>query len=66
MRMLTKCPDCRIGIALSMADADRRKHCPRCGMLFSVPDTESLGKALDRVRAAGCDVYVDQQGNLYG
>lgn len=66
MRLLTKCPDCSVAIELSIADADRRKHCPRCGKLFSVPDTEALDKALTLLRTARCDVYVDVKGNVYG
>ena len=66
MRLLTKCPDCGIAIALSIADADRRKRCLRCGKLFRVPDTDALGEALSLLRSAQCDVYVDEKGNVYG
>lgn len=66
MRLLTKCPDCTLPIELSIADADRRKRCPRCGRLFHVPDTETLADALTLLRSAQADVYVDQKGNLYG
>jgi uncharacterized paraquat-inducible protein A len=66
MRLLTKCPDCSIPIELSIADADRRKRCPRCGRLFSVPDVDALHDALSLLRSAQSDVYVDQKGNVYG
>lgn len=66
MRLLTKCPDCMIPVELSIADADRRKRCPRCGRMFRVPDTDALGNALALLRSAQTDVYVDEKGNVYG
>ena len=65
MRVFIKCPRCGIAIALSIADADRRRHCVRCDQLFRVPDTEAMDKALALVRSAQCDVYVDSKGNVY-
>ncbi|HDS84255.1 MAG TPA: hypothetical protein ENN97_03580 [Phycisphaerales bacterium] len=66
MRLLTKCPDCSIALELSIADADRRKRCPRCGKLFRLPDTDALHKALTLLQSAQCDVYVDEKGNVFG
>ena len=65
MRLLTHCPDCRIPMELSIADADRRKRCFRCGKLFRVPDTVALENAMNLLRSAHSDVYVDEQGNVY-
>ena len=45
MRLLTKCPECGTAIELTLADADRRKRCPRCRGLFHVPDTDALHNA---------------------
>ncbi|NLK41470.1 MAG: hypothetical protein GX298_05395 [Planctomycetes bacterium] len=66
MRLLTKCPACSIAVELSIAHADRRTHCPRCGKLFRLPDTDALHEALALLRSAQCDVYVDEKGNVYG
>jgi uncharacterized paraquat-inducible protein A len=66
MRLLTKCPECGTAIELTLADADRRKRCPRCRGLFHVPDTDALHNALTLLRSARSDVYVDEKGNLYG
>lgn len=66
MRLLTKCPGCSIPIELSIADADRRKRCPRCGRLFYVPDTDALRDAMSLLGTAQTDVYVDENGNVYG
>ena len=66
MRLLTKCPDCKITIELTIEDADRRKRCGRCGRLFHVPDLEALRDALTLLASAQSDVYVDEKGNVYG
>lgn len=66
MRLLTKCPDCTIPIELTIADADRRKRCPRCGRMFRVPDTDALHDALTLLGTVHKDVYVDEKGNVYG
>ena len=66
MRLLAKCPDCKMTLTLTLADADRRKRCPSCHRLFRVPDTEALRQAIALVQSAQGDVYVDEKGNVYG
>ncbi|MCE5186615.1 MAG: hypothetical protein LLF76_10870 [Planctomycetaceae bacterium] len=51
---------------LAMSHADRRIHCIACGRLFKVPDQQKLQNAIDRLEDAASEVFVDEQGNLYG
>lgn len=66
MQLLAKCPKCSVVLELKLSDADKRKHCPQCGRLFSVPDLEHLKKALSILKEAGSTVYVDEKGRMYG
>ena len=66
MRLLAKCPVCKCVTELLMSDADKRIRCAVCRRLFKVPDTDTLRQALDRLAGASSDVFVDENGNLYG
>ncbi len=66
MKILAKCPRCSAIIELSAEDADKRKHCAKCGSIFKVPDSTKLDKALAVIRSTDQTVFVDQQGRVYG
>jgi len=66
MQMLAECPRCSQVLQLTLAAADRRIKCPRCGRLFKVPPVDALGKAIDAIKDAKAQVYVDENGNMYG
>jgi len=66
MRLLAKCPVCKCVLELQMSDADKRIRCVVCKRLFRVPDIQTLRKSLDQLETAVSDVFVDEQGNLYG
>lgn len=66
MKLLAKCPKCTHNITLNSDMADKRIHCPRCHSLFQVPDLNSLNKAMGIVNNAKAQVYVDQDGKIYG
>lgn len=66
MKLLARCPVCTTILELSIEDADKRKRCPRCARLFKVPEPETLQNALSVLKSACKDVYVDEQGNVYG
>ena len=66
MQILAKCPRCGQILQLSLEAADRRITCPQCCGLFKVPDLEHLQKAMDVIKNAGCTVFVDEDGNVYG
>ncbi len=66
MKLLAQCPVCRMTMELSMNDADKRIRCQRCRRLFKVPDMEKMKTAMERLAGAASDVFVDEQGNVYG
>jgi uncharacterized C2H2 Zn-finger protein len=66
MQILAKCPRCGQILQLSPAAADRRITCPRCYRLFKVPDLAHLQKAMRIIKTAGGQVFVDQDGNVFG
>jgi transposase-like protein len=66
MKLLAKCPVCKCVTELQISDADKRIRCAVCRRLFKVPDTDTLTQALDRLAGASSDVFVDENGNLYG
>ena len=66
MRILAKCPDCGGRIELNIRSLDRRQRCETCGRLFKVPDEQQLNKALKIAKEAGQNVYVDEDGRVYG
>ena len=66
MNILARCPRCASVIELGVEEADRRKRCVRCGRLFHVPDPASLSRAVEVIREAKGNVFVDEQGRIYG
>lgn len=66
MRLLAKCPVCRTVTELTPEHADKRMRCVVCRRLFKVPDASTLQEALDLLGGAVGDVFVDEQGNVYG
>jgi len=66
VNILARCPRCATVIVLGIQEADRRKRCVRCGRLFHVPDTAALGRAVEVIREAKANVFVDEQGRIYG
>jgi len=66
MRLLVKCPSCRLINQFALTEADKRKRCRQCGCLFKIPDTDQLAEALKIAEQAGSTVYVDQDGRIYG
>lgn len=66
MRLLAKCPVCGTVAELTLEHADKRIRCRICRRLFKLPDSSTLRRALDRLSGAASDVFVDEQGNLYG
>ena len=66
MKLLAGCPNCGRTLHLSLSAADRRLACPACGRMFKVPDLQDLKKALAVADAAKGEIYVDENGNVYG
>lgn len=66
MKLLAKCPVCGVTLELTADDADKRIRCRRCRRLFKVPELDKLHRALDLLQNAAGDMYVDEQGNVYG
>lgn len=66
MKLLAKCPKCTHNLNLDADMADKRIRCPRCNSLFKVPDMENLNKAIKIIQTARTQVYVDQDGKIYG
>jgi hypothetical protein len=51
---------------LTVQDADKRIRCSNCRRLFKVPDLQTLDSAVHLLAGAARDVFVDEQGNVYG
>ena len=66
MQIYTKCPGCKFEARLDVAAADRRLRCPKCRLLFKVPALEEVDKALKIVETSQGQIFVDEQGNIYG
>ena len=66
MKLLAKCPKCLQKLELTANMADKRIRCPKCHELFKVPDIQSLNKAIEIIANARAQVYVDQDGKIYG
>ena len=65
MKLVARCPVCGCVLQLSLADADKRKRCPRCTRLFKVPEADTLKNALEILKTACTDIFVDEKGNVY-
>jgi transcriptional regulator NrdR family protein len=66
LEIIVQCPFCRYTEKINEKWADRRRHCPRCSRLFSVPSLEKLPKAAEVIKTANGKIYVDRSGNTYG
>ena len=66
MQILAKCPKCAQTLPLTIAEADKRIKCPKCYRLFKVPDLEHMKKAMKVIKNANSNIFVDQDGNIYG
>ena len=66
MQIIAKCPGCSSNWRMNGSAADRRVRCKKCGRLFKVPKLEELPDAAKVVGMAKGELYVDQNGNMYG
>lgn len=66
MQIIAKCPKCKNTRLLDSAAADRRITCRNCGLLFKVPKLEEISKAVEIIETAAGEVYVDQDGKIFG
>ena len=66
MQILAKCPKCAQILQLTISEADKRIKCPKCYRLFKVPDLECMKKAMKVIKNANSNIFVDQDGNIYG
>ncbi|MBN1795446.1 MAG: hypothetical protein JW804_02120 [Sedimentisphaerales bacterium] len=66
MKIIAQCPGCGKSWLLKEAAVDCRVRCRYCGLLFKVPELDEMPKAVEKVRKAKGQIYVDQDGNTYG
>jgi DNA-directed RNA polymerase subunit M/transcription elongation factor TFIIS len=66
MQIIAQCPACKTGMLLDSAAADRRITCRKCGLLFKVPKLEEISKAVKVIETAAGEVYVDEDGKIFG
>lgn len=66
MQIIAKCPKCKNTQLLNSAAADRRITCLNCGLLFKVPNLDEISKAVEVIKTAAGQIYVDQDGKVFG
>lgn len=66
MRIILQCPRCSSRWWLDGDAADRRLRCRRCELLLKVPRLDELPKAVEVIKDAKDEVYVDDNGRTYG
>jgi transposase-like protein len=66
MQILAKCPACGGRMNLAINHISRRQRCRGCGRLFKMPNTQQLEKALQVAGNAGKEVFIDEDGRIYG
>jgi len=66
MKIIAQCPQCRYTWLLKAEAADRRIRCLKCKYLFRVPKLDEVPKAASVIKQAKAELYVDQDGKIYG
>jgi predicted Zn finger-like uncharacterized protein len=66
MQIIVQCPECKKTWRVDGVAADRRVSCKKCGTLFKVPKLEDVPKAAQVIKQAKSDIYVDEDGKIFG
>jgi len=66
MHIIMKCPRCGYRWWLDASAADRRLHCRKCSLLLKIPHLGELSDAAQIINDAQGELYVDDEGKLYG
>jgi DNA-directed RNA polymerase subunit M/transcription elongation factor TFIIS len=65
MKIVAQCPNCSSVVTLSGEAIDKRARCPKCRILFKIPNPHQLKKAITKIKDSKSSVAVDEQGIIY-
>ena len=66
MHIIIQCPRCGHRWWLDATAADRRLRCRKCSLLLKVPDLTEIPDAAKVITNAKSEVYVDDDGKVFG